>query len=89
MPEIANLIEKMYGHHYRPQTVFNLTRVMFEHVDAFMKRPFKKRYVCVYIDSTYIAVKHETFLKRLSILPWDFVRMVLIYAIAPTESAYI
>ena len=38
MTEIADLIEKMYGHHYTPQTVSNMTKTMIEHVDAFTKR---------------------------------------------------
>ena len=64
MTEIADLIEKMYGHHYTPQTVSNMTKVMASHVDAFMKRTLEKRYVCVYIDATYIAVKRETVSKE-------------------------
>ncbi|GKU77805.1 hypothetical protein L3i20_v222020 [Paenibacillus sp. L3-i20] len=57
--EIADLIEKMYGHHYTLQTVSNMTKVMVEHVDAFTKRPLAKRYVCVYIDATYISIRRE------------------------------
>ncbi|CAM3134218.1 transposase [Paenibacillus sediminis] len=43
MTEIADLIEKMYGHHYTPQTVSNMTNIMVEHVDAFMKRTLALR----------------------------------------------
>ncbi len=64
MTEIADLIEKMYGHHYTPQTVSNMTQVMVEHVDAFMKRALNKRYVCVYLDATYIPIKRETVSKE-------------------------
>ncbi|MCC3380647.1 transposase [Paenibacillus sp. UY79] len=32
MTEISDLLEKMYGHHYTPQTVSNMTRGMVEHV---------------------------------------------------------
>ena len=28
MSEIADLIEKMYGHHYTPQTMSNMTKVL-------------------------------------------------------------
>ncbi len=34
MSEIADLIEKMYGHHYTPQTMSNMTKVLTEEVNA-------------------------------------------------------
>jgi len=93
MTEIADLIEKMYGHHYTPQTVSNMTKVMTEQVDAFAKRQLAKRYACVYIDATYIAVKRETVSKEAVYLAVgireDGSKEVLSYAIAPTESAYV
>lgn len=93
MAEISDLIKKMYGHHYTPQTVSNMTKVMVEQVDAFAKRPLAKRYVCVYIDATYIAVKRETVSKEAVYLAVgireDGSKEVLAYAIAPTESAYV
>ncbi|MDZ7543077.1 IS256 family transposase, partial [Clostridium perfringens] len=93
MTEIADLIEKMYGHHYTPQTVSNMTKTMVEHVDAFAKRALAKRYVCVYIDATYIAVKRETVSKEAVYLAVgireDGSKEVLACTIAPTESAFI
>ena len=38
MTEIADLIEKMYGHHYTPQTISNMTKAVSETVDAFNNR---------------------------------------------------
>ncbi|CAM3055609.1 Mutator family transposase [Paenibacillus sediminis] len=93
MTEIADLIEKMYGHHYTPQTVSNMTNIMVEHVDAFMKRTLAKRYVCVYVDATYIAVKRDTVSKEAVYLAVgireDGSKEVLTYAVAPTESAFV
>jgi putative transposase len=93
MTEISDLIEKMYGHHYTPQTVSNMTKVMAEHVDAFTKRTLEKRYVCVYIDATFIAVKRETVSKEAVYLAVgirkDGSKEVLTYTIAPTESAFV
>ena len=93
MSEIADLIERMYGHHYTPQTVSNMTKVIVEQVDAFAKRPLAKRYVCVYIDATFIAVKRDTVSKEAVYLAVgireDGSKEVLTYTIAPTESAYI
>ncbi len=74
MTETSEHIEKMYGHHYTPQTISNMTKVMVEHVDVFMKRPLEKRYVCVYIAAGIREVGTKE---------------VLTYAVAPTESAYI
>lgn len=48
--EIAEIIEKMYGHHYTPQTISNMTKVITEQVEAFHNRPLNARYVCVYMD---------------------------------------
>ncbi len=93
MTEISDLIEKMYGHHYTPQTVSNMTKVMAQHVDAFAKRTLEKRYVCVYIDATFIAVKRETVSKEAVYLAVgireDGSKEVLTYTIAPTESAFV
>ncbi len=92
MTEIADLIEKMYGHHYSSQTVSNMTQIMSQQVEAFTKRPLD-RYVCVYIDATYIAVKRETVSKEAVHLAVgireDGSKEVLAYTIAPTESAYL
>lgn len=69
-----------------------MTQVMVEHVEAFMKRKLSKRYVCVYLDATYIAVKRETVSKEaiyLAVGIRDGSKEILTYTIAPTESAYI
>ncbi|MCM3290000.1 IS256 family transposase [Paenibacillus sp. MER 180] len=93
MTEIADLIEKMYGHHYTPQTVSNMTKAMAQQVEFFAKRALAKRYVCVYIDATYIAVRRETVSKEAVYIAVgireDGSKEVLSYTIAPTESAYV
>lgn len=62
-------------------------------VEAFLKRALAKRYVCIYIDATYIAVKRETVPKEAVYIAVDIredgSKEVLTYSIAPTESAYI
>ena len=40
MSEIADLIEKMYGHHYTPQTMSNMTKSFTEEVTSFKERSF-------------------------------------------------
>ena len=92
MSEIAQLIEKMYGHHYTPQTISNMTKAVSETVEAFNKRSLHNRYVCVYLDATYIAVRRDTVSKEAVYIAVgireDGSKEVLAYTIAPTESAY-
>lgn len=90
MSEIADLIEKMYGHHYTPQTMSNITKSFTEEVTAFKGRELHDRYAAIYIDATYIPLKRKTVAKEaihiaVGIRP-DGSKEVLSYAIAPTES---
>ncbi|MDN6730305.1 MAG: IS256 family transposase [Alkalibacterium sp.] len=90
MSEIADLIEKMYGHHYTPQTMSNMTKVFTEEVSAFKKRKLNSRYAVIYLDATYIPLKRKTVEKEaihiaVGIRP-DGTKEVLGYAIAPNES---
>ena len=93
MSEISDLLEKMYGHHYTPQTISNMTKAMSEQVEAFKTRPLDSRYVCVYLDATYIALKRDTVSKEAVYIAVgireDGSKEVLTYTIAPTESAFV
>ncbi|NGP46898.1 IS256 family transposase, partial [Bacillaceae bacterium SIJ1] len=44
MSEISELIEKMYGHHYTPQTISNMTQAMSGQIEAFQSRKLASRY---------------------------------------------
>ncbi|TKL46752.1 transposase, partial [Enterococcus faecium] len=48
MSEIADLIEKMYGHHYTPQTKSNMTKGLTEEVNAFKSRALNDKYVAIF-----------------------------------------
>ncbi|NTJ76160.1 IS256 family transposase, partial [Enterococcus faecium] len=90
MSEIADLIEKMYGHHYTPQTMSNMTKSFTEEVTSFKERELHDRYAAIYMDATYIPLKRKTVAKEaihiaVGIRP-DGSKKVLSYAIAPTES---
>ncbi|MGE6415602.1 IS256 family transposase [Planococcus kocurii] len=93
MSEISDLIEKMYGHHYTPQTLSNMTKAMSEQVEAFKARPLDARYVCVYLDATYISLKRDTVSKEAVYIAVgireDGSKEVLAYTVAPTESAFV
>ncbi|EPZ52744.1 IS256 family transposase [Alicyclobacillus acidoterrestris] len=58
--DIAQFIEKMYGTKYSPTTITNITNVVLADVDAWRKRPLKKRYSVVYMDGLYVALKRDT-----------------------------
>ncbi|KIL48470.1 transposase [Jeotgalibacillus soli] len=64
MAEISSLIEKMYGHHDTPQTISNRTKAVSETVKALNNRTLHQRYVCAYLDATYIAVRRDTVSKE-------------------------
>ncbi len=51
--EISDLIEKMYGHYYTPQTVSNITKAVQDQIERFHSRPIADKYVAVYCDATY------------------------------------
>ncbi|PWF40912.1 IS256 family transposase [Enterococcus faecium] len=93
MSEIADLIEKMYGHHYTPQTLSNMTKIFSEEVAAFKEHALHDRYAAIYLDATYIPLKRKTVAKEaihiaVGIRP-DGAKEVLAYAIAPNESTVI
>ena len=89
--EIADLIEKMYGHHYSPATVSNITKTVEEQVEKFHNRQVVDRYAVIYCDATYLCLRRDTVAKEalhvlLGITP-DGKKEVLDYALYPTESA--
>ena len=92
MREISDLLEKMYGHHYTPQTISNMTKAVGVHVEAFKNRTLQNRYVCVYLDATYIPVRRDTVSKEAVYIAVgineDGNKEILSYMVAPTESAY-
>ncbi|MDG4644036.1 MULTISPECIES: IS256 family transposase [Enterococcus] len=93
MSEIADLIEKMYGHHYTPQTLSNMTKIFSEEVAAFKERALHDRYAAIYLDATYIPLKRKTVAKEAIHIAvgirLDGAKEVLAYAIAPNESTVI
>ena len=89
--EISDLIEKIYGHHYSPATMSNISKSLNDQVETFHHRPLSKRYVAIFMDATYLSVRRDSVAKEplhvlLGITP-DGTREVLDYALYPTESA--
>ncbi|WP_191983148.1 IS256 family transposase, partial [Lentilactobacillus sunkii] len=84
------LIEKMYGAHYTKATVSNMTKAVNEQVQAFQQRRLASQYAAIFLDATYLPLKHDTVQKEavhiaIGIRP-DGTKEVLNYLVAPTES---
>ena len=89
--EIGELIEKMYGHHYSPQTVSNIAAAVSEQVEEFHRRPVSDKYAVIYCDASYLNVRRDSVAKEavhvlLGITP-DGQKEVLEYGLYPTESS--
>ncbi len=88
--EIADLVEKMYGHHYSATTVSNISKLIDKDVKAFHSRQVKPNYVAVYCDATYLNVRRDSVAKEalhlLIGIDAEGYKEVLDYALYPTES---
>jgi transposase-like protein len=89
--EIADLVEKMYGHYYTPATVSNITKQVEIHVKEFHERKLQSRYVVIYGDATYINIRRDTVAKEalhvlIGIDEYGY-KEVLDYRLYPTEGA--
>ena len=89
--EIAELVEKMYGHHYSPQTVTNITAKVEEQVAEFHTRRVEARYAVVYCDATWLSVRRDSVAKEamhvIIGITSEGHKEVLDYAVYPTEAA--
>ncbi|QIT59770.1 IS256 family transposase (plasmid) [Enterococcus faecium] len=93
MSEISELIEKMYGHHYTPQTISNMTKIVSEDIIAFKERSLESRYSVIFMDATHIPLKRQTVSKEAVYIVigirLDGTKEILGFSLAPTESAYV
>ena len=89
--EISELIERMYGTYYTPQTISNMTQVLSNQVEAFHKRPIDSRFVCLYLDATYLALRRDSVSKEalhmIVGINAEGIKEVLDYRLYPTESS--
>ena len=58
--DVANFIEAMFGSHYSPTTVSNITSTVLEDIEQWHKRPLQKRYAVIYLDGLYVKLKRST-----------------------------
>ena len=89
--EIADLIEKMYGSHYSPTTISNITKIIDEKVTEFHSREISHaQYVCLFLDATYIPLRRDAVQKEAVHIALGITatgeKEILDYTIAPQES---
>ena len=88
--EISDIIERMYGHHYSPATISNISKATQENVSAFHERSLEANYSVLFLDGTYLPLRRGTVSKEcipiaLGITP-EGQKAVLGYEIAPNEN---
>lgn len=57
--DVARFIESMFGSHYSPTTVSNITATVLEDIQKWQARPLQKRYSVIYLDGMYIKLKRS------------------------------
>nr|WP_235897161.1 transposase [Hornefia butyriciproducens] len=62
--EIADLIEKIYGHCYSPATVSNISMSVADQVETFHKRSLSEKYVVIFMDAIYLNVRRDSVAKE-------------------------
>ena len=55
--EISDIIERMYGHHYSPATISNISKATQENVAAFHERSLEANYSVLFLDGTYLPLR--------------------------------
>lgn len=88
--DIADVIEKMYGSHYSPAQVSNISKQLIPKVEEYHKRKLDDKFFCVFLDATYIPLRRDTVAREavyvaIGIKP-DGHKEVLDFTIAPTET---
>ncbi|KWU07164.1 hypothetical protein AEL99_10630, partial [Lactobacillus crispatus] len=58
---IADLIENMYGSHYRPAQGSNISKQKIPKVEAYHNRKLNDKFFCVFLDATYLPLRRESF----------------------------
>lgn len=91
--KISDLLEKMYGRNYTPQTISNISKMVSDDVLAFKERYLEAKYSIIFMDATHIPLKREIVSKEAIYIVIDIrldvIKEVLGFTIASTESAHV
>lgn len=89
--DISEMIEKMYGQYYSPQTVSNISESILEELALFKNKEVNSRYAVLYCDATFLPVRRDTVRKEavhvIIGITEEGYKEVLSFAIYPIESA--
>lgn len=89
--DISEMIEKMYGQYYSPQTISNLSESILEELELFKNKKINSRYAVIYCDATFIPVRRDTVSKEavhvIIGITEEGYKEVLSFAVYPIESA--
>lgn len=58
--DVARFIESMFGSHYSPTTISNITQTVMEDIEQWQNRPLEKRYSVIYLDGLCVKLKRNT-----------------------------
>lgn len=87
--EISDIIERIYGHHYSPATISNISKATQENAAAFHERSLEANYSVLFLDGIYLPLRRGTVSKEcihiVGITP-EGQKAVLGYEIAPNEN---
>lgn len=80
----------MYGSHYSPAQVSNISKQMIPKVEAYHQRKLSDKFFCVYLDATYIPLRRITFDREAVYIAIGIKanghKEVIDYRIAPSEN---
>ena len=62
--EISDTIMRMYGHHYSPATISNISKTTQENVHTFHERSLKANYSVLFFNGTYLPLKRGSISKE-------------------------
>ena len=62
--EISDIIERMYGYHYSPATISNISKATQENVATFHERSLEANYSVLFLDGTYLPLRRGTVSKE-------------------------
>ena len=54
----------MYGHHYSPATISNISKATQENVATFHERSLEANYSVLFLDGTYLPLRRGTVSKE-------------------------
>lgn len=58
--DVAKFIDSMFGAHYSPTTVSNITSTVLEDIENWQNQPLENRYSVIYLDALFFKLRRQT-----------------------------